>query len=202
MQRRHIYYVPGYISLVLFPLFCLLFLWQHGAFNEFHVIPMYWNREDAYGKNFLVAHPARHFRDIHITGDDATDSETFSRIQSDLKNLTVNCDTVSGLRIQLGPNTRYQALIRVMDMLLDYRTYHTSEKGIWIWYEIPDTTPALHFMNICGTGVIEAEMQAKNLQKQERAELASKILSIIKSLWPCVLLWAILAIRSVRRSFY
>jgi hypothetical protein len=197
-QRRHIYYLPGYISLVLFPLFCMLFLWHRGVFKEYRTIRMFWVKEESYGKHFLAARPARHFREIYLTGNDEADSKTYSEIESDLKNLTANCDTLHGMRIQLGPNTRYRALVRVLDILPDHRNYHTSENGIWVWYEMPDTTPMLQFTNICGTAEVAAEMRLKNLQKQAQAEQASRIADIIKFLWPCAVLWILLVALALR----
>ena len=176
----------------------MLFLWHRGVFKEYGVIRMYWAKEESYGKHFLAARPARHFREIYLTGNEEADSKTYSDIQSDLKNLTANCDTLNGMRIQLGKNTRYLALVRVLDILLDHRNYHTSANGIWVWYEMPDTTPVLRFTNICGTAEVVAKMLQENLQKQAHAEQASRIADIIKSLWPCVMLWILLLVLALR----
>ena len=139
-RRQALYYLPGFISLVLLPLFFGIHLWQRGVFQTYTMVPVYCQRESAPRNSVSFHRPVRRYADVNFTGLDSTDQILLAEVTRQVKGLVSAQNIRDGLRIQLGRAVKYQQYIQLLDMLRqeNLRYFQLTELGIWVWYELPE----------------------------------------------------------------
>jgi hypothetical protein len=120
VPHKPINYAPGLISLVLFPMLCLMFLHQHkafahrGALNIAIVDPdMDKLMEKKY--HFKIP-PERSYTSVNLTGNATGDQSLLEFARFEIKSMIRTKNTIWGIRFHFGNKMKYQTFVSVFDM--------------------------------------------------------------------------------------
>jgi hypothetical protein len=140
IHRQALYYLPGYISLLLLPLFFSIYLLQGGVFTPNTMIPVYCQRESTPAHAFTFKRPERKYYPICFTGVASADQMLLPQVARQVKSLRLEKNIRDGVHIQLGAAVKYQLFIQLLDMLHqdNLRYFQLTDKGIWVWYALPE----------------------------------------------------------------
>jgi hypothetical protein len=133
-KHRKLFYVPGMISLVLLPLFCLYFFYSGKSFDKVRCVSIAMSNERTVTEFELN-------NDISLTRDykDFIFNGNLEKEKSNLKKFTLSLreqnslkDTVHGIKIHLD-KAKYEVFIRVLDILSQEKTNTYAIFGTTIW---------------------------------------------------------------------
>ncbi|WP_413666786.1 hypothetical protein ACEN9X_19890 [Mucilaginibacter sp. Mucisp86] len=118
--HKPITYVPGLISLVLFPMLCLMFLYQHkafvhrGALNIAIVDP---DMDRLIAKKYHVKiPPERSYTNVNLTGNAMGDQSLLEFARFEIKSMIRIKSKTLGIRFHFGNKMKYQTFVSVIDM--------------------------------------------------------------------------------------
>jgi hypothetical protein len=177
--HKKLYYTSGLISLLLLPILCVLYLQKTKVFEPEYVIGLnMWTPEQAknwreQGRNFDI-HPQRNYVNIDLTGNEKEDKTKLDFIQLQMRDLLKNKDTVSGIHIVFGNQSKYLTLVETLNICLKEkaRTYVLVGNDFWFYNYFPkpvivkkvDIGPILS----CGTGDANYLINLKEAQKEKQ----------------------------------
>ena len=172
-KRKKIFYVPGMISLVLVPLFCLYHFYKVDAFRVYHCIDL----GIPVGNEFEDYKFAT-LRKYKVFSFDGSNSENvkLKEMRLYLRKLRTEKDTINGIRMHFGSRSHYQTFITALDILFEENapTWITNKNDIYIlgssntFKKVKDTIE-YRVMN-CGTGELmrqQAYLEQKNKKEEE-----------------------------------
>lgn len=181
-KRKKIYYVPGMISLVCIPLFCVGYFFYSGAFIEYTLIGLGMPEKGDFEKyNVVNLRKYKEFNfDKKVTQKDLKLFEVF------LKETIKNGDTINGAKVNLGNRTNYQTFINVLDILSvnDASSYGLFNDSFYILgasnkpKKVKDEKE--HYRMNCGTGEYMAKMQLRELELKREEEKRQFKISFFK----------------------
>jgi len=174
--HKKLYYTSGMISLLLLPILCVLYLQKTKVFEHLYVIEINtltpeliknWREQ---GRNFDI-HPKRNFINICLTGNDKEDRTKLDFVQLQLRDLVNSKDTISGVHIILGSESKYWAFIEIINISMKEKAKRFAYIGndFWFYNYFPkpvvikkvDIGPLLS----CGTGDAN---YLRNIEEQEK----------------------------------
>ena len=126
--HKPIIYTPGLISLLLLPVFCLVFLRQHKAFDKLKAMDVVyyspdWNKAlpKAYQLKFP---PDRSYINVNLTGNTGSDKSLleFARIQ--IRAMLKTRSKYTGVRIHFGRKVKYWAYVSALDICYSENAQH------------------------------------------------------------------------------
>ncbi|MGC4041736.1 MAG: hypothetical protein QM710_13355 [Flavobacterium sp.] len=118
-RHRKLFYVPGMISLLLIPSFCLWHFYTQKAFNVERAMDL-GLPDKAMVEEYEAYFPKifkRHYDEFTFNGSLETDKKELSRFQNLLKQRNAIKDTVGGIRLRFGAKMQYDVFIRILDVL-------------------------------------------------------------------------------------
>jgi hypothetical protein len=91
-----------------------------------------------YGYDYDI-HPNRNFTNIYLTGNEKEDRTKLDFVQLQLRDLVKNKDTISGVHIVLGNNSKYWTLIETLNICLKEKakTYVLVGNDFWFYNYVP-----------------------------------------------------------------
>ena len=125
MKRRRIWYVPGMISLICLPVLCIWYLNDHKNIQsqlELSTPERYTpNIDYKGGRRFdttLLSLPEnkRKYIEFKLNGEIENDKIVLNSFNKRLLQIIKNNDTINGLHIIIGDNTKYSSFINVIDI--------------------------------------------------------------------------------------
>lgn len=137
--HKKLYYTSGLISLLLLPVLCVVYLQKTKVFEPEYAIEFnMWTPDQAkswreYGYDYDI-HPNRNFINIYLTGNDKEDRTKLDFVQLQLRDLVKSKDTISGVHIVLGNNSKYWALIEIINISMKERARRFSYVGNDFWF--------------------------------------------------------------------
>lgn len=199
-RRQTLYYLPGFISLLLLPVLLCLHLWQLGVFQTYTMVPVYCQRESAPRNSVSFHRPVRDYADVNFTGLDSTDQILMAEVTCRVKALVSEKNIRDGLHIQLGSAVKYQLFIQLLDMLRaeNPRYFQLTEIGIWVWYELPEPVVAL--------GMIEPLLMDDVVMPPfedwaAKEAFSTKMRALMAALWPSWVLLVVLCCLNLYRRY-
>lgn len=145
--HKPIIYPPGIISLVLLPVFCLVFLNQHKVFVRHGAMDVaMWSPnankglpkqyQDKYQVKFP---PDRNYLAINLNGTDADDKIRLDYARLEIKRMLSAKDTVSAVNFHFGNHTKYWTYVNAIDICQteDVRAYGITQDDIYAVYIKP-----------------------------------------------------------------
>jgi hypothetical protein len=138
-QKRKLYYPIGLISLVLLPVFCIWYLYNCKAFEKPRVIEINLGSDF---ENELIpfdVHPKRAFIDFYITDNDKANKIKFDSSRVEIRKIISTNDTTKGVHYIFDNNSKYQTLIRAIDICLREKAmcFVPKENDLWVFNYIP-----------------------------------------------------------------
>ena len=119
--RKPIIYPPGIISLVLLPIFCLIYLNEHKAFAPRNMMTIaVWSPEGQQALPKKIQHkfpPERKYLRINLDGKNEADNKIrldFARLQ--IREMLKLRDTIGGVDFHFGSEAKYWTFINALDI--------------------------------------------------------------------------------------
>lgn len=114
-KRKKIFYVPGMISLVFIPLFCLIYF----CFSIFFKINAGIDFALVDDQNFLEnkVYSRRQYKIFNFNETEFQNEIKLEKMKFYLRDLIKNRDTVNGVIAHFGSQTKYKTFINVLDVL-------------------------------------------------------------------------------------
>lgn len=137
--HKKLYYTSGLISLLLLPILCVFYLQKTKVFESEYVIELnMWTPEQTknwrkYGYDYDI-HPNRNFTNIYLTGNDKEDRTKLDFVQLQLRDLVNSKDTISGVHIVLGNESKYWTLIEIINISMKEKVRRFVYEGNDFWF--------------------------------------------------------------------
>lgn len=183
VYRRHkkIFYVPGMISLVLIPLFCVQSLINNKSLVVYS--SLYIEYVDTLKQPIWTIHDEkifslddylarRNFRLITLNGPERLDKIKIKNGASMIRKIAKENDSVTGVKFSFGNKTTYNSFVGVINMLADVKAKnYVADKDDIYFFNIPPrphvysiAPPAIY---ICGYAEVNAEYFAEREKQRE-----------------------------------
>lgn len=139
-QRKPIIYPPGIISLVLLPVFCLIYLNKHKAFERQSCINLAtWSPDWAKGlpPKYRGEYPLdRKYLAINLDGDNADDKIRLDFARLEIRRIITSEDTTSGVDFHFGKKAQYWTFITALDILQTEKApvYSPYKDDVHMWF--------------------------------------------------------------------
>jgi hypothetical protein len=133
LKRKKIFYVPGMISLIFIPLFCLGYFCFTDAFKinagiDFSVVD---------DQNFLEnkVYSRRQYKIFNFNETEFENEIKLKKMRLYLRSLVEKKDTVYGVLVHFGLQTKYKAFIGVLDILATEKApiYVLYKDDFYVW---------------------------------------------------------------------
>ena len=139
--KRRKYYVPGFLSLCLLLPLCVWYMNKNDGIDK--LLTVNWNNrkeknEEMEEKTEEIK--TRNFIQFNLTGT-RSDKEKFRRIQSLVKSIKINKDTLSGVQVHFSARINYSTVVELFDVLEKekHSTYLLCEDDIWIYFRLKES---------------------------------------------------------------
>ena len=135
-MRKHnkkIYYSAGLISIILLPLFCILYLKSIDAFTHYGSIDLYaWNGKD-FKKETTQFLNSKKFTIVNLTGNLDSDKAKLDIAQKNIKRIILTKDSIKGIKFHFEKKSEYWSYIRVIEILQieKAKVYVPYKNDIW-----------------------------------------------------------------------
>ena len=164
MKRKKIYYTGGLISLLVLPVFILLFLNKRDISPKQYVLQVVWGHSGFIEQTEVKANLFRTLHSKKYTDIRFDDKKTDNVVRLNFARLEIRAlmaagDSVRGIHFHLSDDTPYETLVRVIEMFTveNVRTYYANKNDIWVFNYAP--TAELHPIPqfICGNTSVSAQ---------------------------------------------
>ena len=130
-SHKKIFYVPGMISLLFIPLFCLLHLYSQNSFVEYYCMDIgFPSDKDIQEIKAKYGFPIpRKYEEFVFNNQEKLEVNKFKTLKLSLQKLKKDNDTIKGVKIHLGKHCDYASYIRLLNILVE------TEMPTWVHYE-------------------------------------------------------------------
>jgi len=156
-MRKHnkkIYYSAGLISIILLPIFCLIYLKSIDAFTQYGSIDLYtWDgKEDSIiTKGLSKFLNSKKYTIVTLTGNINSDETKLNIAQKNIQKLISSKDTINGIRFHFDQKSQYWAFVKVLDILqVENAKFYVPYKND-IWFANPREPKKKIRTFVCGT---------------------------------------------------
>ena len=156
-MRKHnkkIYYSAGLISIILLPIFCLIYLKSIDAFTQYGSIDLYtWDgKEDSIiTKGLSKFLNSKKYTIVTLTGNINSDERKLNIAQKNIQKLISSKDTINGIRFHFDQKSQYWAFVKVLDILqVENAKFYVPYKND-IWFANPREPKKKIRTFVCGT---------------------------------------------------
>jgi hypothetical protein len=194
-KRKWLFYTPGLVSLIFFPMLCFFYFNNHHVFDirvrevVFCNPELYKSNPDIYVENY----PKREYVDINLTGDDREDKIKLNYAQLKIRELVLSKDSIKGVHFHFDDKAKYWTLIRAFDIceIENEKNYLPYQNDIWVTQEDFCRTPITEFYGwVCGTIDPYNEM----IRRREKINI---IINTAKEFWVSGFLFIFMTILTI-----
>ena|SRR6218665_1828477 len=183
-KRKKIFYVPGMISLVFIPLICMVYFYKTDAFVNKGCIGVWFPSDSLATQKFLSLE--RKYKVYDFNSSEIEESTNLNNLQSELRKLNRENDTIKGIQIHLGNKMNYQVYVRILDILLiegmpNYLQYNNDFFVLMIPKPKPDKSLKKFKVFVCGSGSLN--VGANDWLKEEQEARRKYVLSLVRKYW-------------------
>ena len=199
-MRKHnkkIYYSAGLISIILLPIFCLIYLKSIDAFTNYGSIELYtWDgKEDSIlTKGLSEFLNSKKYTIVTLTGNINSDEAKLNIAQKNIQNLISSKDTINGIRFHFNQKSQYWAFIKVLDILqVENAKFYVPYKND-IWFANP-REPKKKIKNfVCGLTYTTI-----NIDESESKIESQKIIELVKKYYLPIIVYILMMFFTFRR---
>jgi hypothetical protein len=134
-QRKKLYYSAGLISIILLPIFCLIYLNNINAFKKFGSIDISlpdkeFRKDNVNLKRYLNS---KKYFIINLTGDNKTDELKLKNANILIKKIILSKDSIQGVKFNFGKKSEYWTFIKILDILVinNAQLYDLQDNELW-----------------------------------------------------------------------
>jgi hypothetical protein len=156
MRLKKLYYVPGFVSLLILPLIFICYSNDRIKRLEPYALKILWFDSSVFKlwERMGYETPTRHNGSINLTGA-PTEQVKHQYFQVAVREILCTKDTVNGIKVHFTDSSTYGVLIGVLDILKVERSIHylPLNDDVYFLYMTPkskDTTNEIPIIN-CGT---------------------------------------------------
>lgn len=182
-RRSRLFYRPGLISLLLFPLLCMAWLYGRDMFREYRLLPVFRMTDPQdlpAGDVIAFRPPERHFIGFAFGANDVENARTIDSARQVLQTLAQRCDTFQGVCFHFEKAARFKAFVQALDICQNTNTlsFVDQNNDVRAYYAAPEqTSAAITVPFACGTGAnwrqeVKAQEEAWKTRERERFLLA------------------------------
>ncbi|WJS94963.1 hypothetical protein NYQ10_00585 [Flavobacterium johnsoniae] len=175
-KRKKIFYVPGMISLVLIPLFCVFYFYQSGAFKVYSYVDLSLpNKEDF--ENYKIGE-LRKYKAFYFNNQKSKEEQKLRELRLFARSLVKSFDTINGAKVYLGPKTDYDTFVGILNIINEEKvpTWALFEDNIYVIASAkPNPNTKRPFF--CGT----AEYSLRNSRLMEEENRKKELLIFQKA---------------------
>jgi len=150
---RRLLYPVGLISLILFPVLCLLFLRQHHVFDQLRTLEIILLDPRDIDDGFITFNPIkfdkRNFMKIVLNGGPA-DEVKLEYFQILIQEMKVKKDSTLGAEVSFTNKTTYSSIVRLHDIckIEKIQNYVQHQDKFWAFNFVPKPKPTStgHYM--------------------------------------------------------
>ncbi len=191
-QNKHkkLFYVPGMISLVFIPLFCLYYFYSQKAFVEYGSLVL-GLPDDKMCQEIKVKYGfpiPRNYEKFVFNSSEELQKDKFIVLKFSLQKLKKDNDTVNGIRIHLGEHSDYATYIRILNILTETEmpTWMPYKNDIWVLIgnRSKEKKAENHYRVNCGTQdyINSEKLRLQELEKENEKKQFK--ITFFKSQWP------------------
>jgi hypothetical protein len=208
--HKPIIYPPGIISLVLLPVFCLVFLNQHKAFVHQYAmdVTMYdpdWNAKKIPGIYHPLFPPVRDYLDINLDGNDAANKTRLDFARLEIREILDSKDIHKGVKFHFGKTSKYWSYVQAYDIcqVEDAPAYGQYRDDMYVMYVRPkvynneETSSRFLFNDLIMLPPSPEELNQRMWDK--RLQLIGKI---TKGFWPIGIAFLTMSFFAIRKLFF
>lgn len=139
--RKPIIYPPGIISLILLPIFCLVYLNKHKVFEQQSWMDIaMWSPDLAkiYSSKYSKGYPPdRKFLTINLDGNNGNDKTRLDFARLEIRRILTSEDTINGVDFHFGKKAQYWTFITALDILETEKAqvYSPYRDDIHVWFK-------------------------------------------------------------------
>jgi|GEM_PF-3518076 len=203
---RRIYYIPGWISLLLLPVFCIQYLnkFNHKErFIELNFAERYdpHNIEkEEYRKPFdttMLSTPEniRNYEFIELDSNRVDNKKKLNLFRDKVKKIILTNDTVNGIHLRFGKGSKLGEYIEAINISAFSDTvniYIPFENNLWYLHKNFDPGFTLKTWNWKKEWAIKRKKSGEKLKMKRTIELSNETFSVRLNeaiiLWPCLIL--------------
>lgn len=194
MKRRlRLWYPAGAISLILLPVFCLLYFKHGGVFEKPHAMRVYCMEKPGAKPSSLDFIPLkRNDLEITLNGDDQEAKIKLDFARVFVKQMVSEQDTVNGIRFKFTEKAKYWMFVRALDIckVENAPPFVTLENDVRAYYWVREkSTP---FLPLLGNCMVDDRLEKWLAQEREETRRRS-YRDYLHSLWPAGLLFMFMA---------
>ncbi|MBB4804336.1 hypothetical protein HNP37_004423 [Flavobacterium nitrogenifigens] len=181
-KRKKIFYVPGMISLVLIPLFCLFYFYQSGAFKVYGSLDYSVPYKEDFEKHKVGE--LRKYKSFYFNDQKSKEEQNLRELRFFTRDLVKRYDSVNGAKIYFGPKMDYDTFVSVLDIM--------TEENMPFWAQFSNELYAFAFAKpdpnkkrpfVCGTSA--ATLRYTRLMEEENRKKELRIFqkAFLKQQW-------------------
>ncbi|MGO4773732.1 hypothetical protein ACEN2I_18925 [Flavobacterium sp. W22_SRS_FK3] len=193
-RRTKIYYSAGLISIILLPLFCILYLKTNNAFTNYGSLELQtWNGKDFEPEitNFLNT---KKFSTVTLTGNISSDEAKLNIAEKEIKKLILSKDSINGIKFHFETKSEYWTFVRVLDILESKKAKFYLPYKNDIWFANPREPKKKIKTFICGT-----KYSTFFLDERESKTKSLKIIEIVKKYYLPIIVYILMIVFTFRK---
>lgn len=190
-HHQKIKYFPGLISIILLPIFCVLYLKDdYDSKKQGGIILYTWDVDFLFDETIAILN-SRKFKKMVFTGDLDSDELKLTKAQNDIKNIILNYDTLNGIQFHFDDDSQYKTYIKLLEILKDENaTYYIPYKNN-IWFTNP-TIPKSAY------NAIDCSFNPQSNEKNDKVNQKGSVQLFIKKYYYLVLIYMLLFYFGIR----
>jgi hypothetical protein len=114
-KRKKIVYVPGMISLVFIPLFCMIYFYKIDSFTVYGLLDITFADDKSF-EQYKVPY-LRRYNEFIFNGSKSIEDDKLNELQIFLRELVKTSDTINGVKVHFGSKTDYDVFVQVIQIL-------------------------------------------------------------------------------------
>ncbi|MBZ4037687.1 hypothetical protein K6T82_23205 [Flavobacterium sp. 17A] len=181
-KRKKIFYVPGMISLVLIPLFCLFYFYHSGAFEVCGSLHYSVPAKEEFEK-YKVGE-LRKYKVFNFNNQKSKEEQKLIELRFFTRDLVKRYDSVNGAKIYFGPNMDYDTFVSVLDIMTEEKMPFWAQFSNELYafaFAKPDPNKKRPFF--CGTPEYSEKNSRLMEEENRRKELRIFQKEFLKQQW-------------------
>jgi hypothetical protein len=197
ISRTKIYYSAGLISIILLPIFCIIYLKNNDAFTNYGSIELQtWNGKD-FEPEVTKFLNSKKFSIVTLTGNLKSYEAKLNIAEKQIKKLILSKDSINGIKFHFEAKSEYWAFVKVLDILqIENAKMYLSYKND-LWFANPREKKEKKIKSLsffCGQTYTTISIEENVLITEWK-----KIIEIVKKFYLPIIVYILMIVFTFRR---
>ncbi len=202
-RRKIILYRPGWISLLLLPLLCIVFLFEANTNKQYRLLKVFRITKESYivrgDQATMFFHPPeRHFQQINIGAQNREKvRKQLDTARNTLQKMIRTRDTVQGIHFHFEKQATHGVFVQILNLcnIAGVDHFVTLENDIHAYYQEKENREnQFSPVFFCGTGSLEREQVKTRIEMEKKSDQAHVFRKYLIELWPSGLMFILLSV--------